>query len=279
MNDRAAQMALELVRSVHPEKVYGYLPGISPATLAALYGLDESAYAAARERFTGQTRQAAVQLLAEPKFAAAIGRLPFSPGQKALVIGESNTDAADSWLEILSHVLTDLMPCDSATLVNAAIAGQPTTMLLRYLAGALQQHRPSWVVIFAGGNDALRYGAGAGKPMVSIGETAKNLAEMRRLAIAAEARVIWLTPAPFDQERISAYPPFQAQHIWLEPDDLHAVADAIRKTAADGDLVVDLSQAFGQPADRDMLMHDGLHPSLAGQQAIARAFADQLAGP
>jgi acyl-CoA thioesterase I len=277
VSDRAAGTALELVRSVHPEKVYGYLPGMGPASLAALYGLDESAYAAARATYAAQTRQAATELLADHGFSAALRRLPFGPGQVVTVIGESNTDAADSWLEILSFMVADDPDAQGVTVVNGAIAGQPTTMLQRYLAGALLR-RPDWVVIFAGGNDALRYGAEAGKPMVSLSETASNLAEMRRLATASGARVIWVTPTPFDPGRIAAYPPFQAQHIWLEPADLHAVADAIRQTAGPGDLLVDLDQAFGAPPDPGLLMPDGLHPSLAGQQAIARAVVTQLAG-
>jgi lysophospholipase L1-like esterase len=276
MNDRAAQMADEFVRSVHPEKIFGYLPGVGPASLAALYGMDEGAYLAVRRRYSALTQQAAAELRAEPGFAAALGRLPVTAGQTVVVVGESNTDAADSWLEILSHVLAGP---DSVTLVNAAIAGQPTTMLQRCLAGALLQHRPEWVVVFGGANDALRYGSGATKPMVSIGETARNLAEMRRQSAAAGARLIWLTPGPFDPERVAAYPPFLGQNIWLEPADLRAVADVVRQSAADGDLLVDMSDVFGQPADPAMLRPDGLHPTLAGQQAIARAFVEGLAGP
>jgi lysophospholipase L1-like esterase len=56
------------------------------------------------------------------------------------------------------------------------------------------------------------------------------------------------------------------------------VDDAIRATAGDGDVVVDLSGAFGSPPDRGLLRADGLHPTLAGQQAIAKRFVGRLAG-
>jgi acyl-CoA thioesterase I len=278
MTGRAASMGEELARSIHPEKVFAFLPGMSAANLAALYGLDEPAYAAIRDRFAAQTSAAARELLAEPGFAAAVERLPFTAGQTLAVIGESTTDAADSWLEILGHLLRLRRPADAIKLVNTAISGYPTTMLQRVMSETLQRHRPSWVALFAGANDALRYGTGATRPLVTGTETARNLAEMRRQAAAAGARMIWMTPTDHDTARIAAYPPFQAQQIWLEDDDLHAVDDAIRATAGDGDVMLDLTGAFGSPPDAALLNTDGLHLTLAGQKAIARRFVERLAG-
>jgi acyl-CoA thioesterase I len=278
MSGSASSMGEELARSVHPEKVFAFLPGMTPANLAALYGLDEPAYGAVRERFRAQTAAAARDLLTEPEFAAAVDRLPFRPGQTLAVIGESTTDAADSWLEILGHVIRLRWSGDAITLVNAAISGYPTTMLQRVMTETLQRHRPSWVVLFAGGNDVLRYGAGATKPLVTGAETAQNLAEMRRQAAAAGARVTWMTPTACDTARIAAYPPFQSQQIWLQADDLRAVGDAIRRTAGAGDVVVDLADAFGSPPDTSLLRADGLHPTLAGQKVIVQRFTERLAG-
>jgi lysophospholipase L1-like esterase len=278
VTDSAASMAEELARSLHPEKVFAFLPGMTTANLAALYGLDEPAYSAIRGHFAEQTAAAARDLLAIAGFAAAVDRLPFPAGQTLAVIGESTTDAADSWLEILGHLIGLRRPGDAIRLVNAAISGYPTTMLQRVMAETLQRHRPGWVVVFAGVNDVLRYGTGATKPLVTGTETGRNLAEMRRQAVAAGARVIWMTLTACDTVRVAAYPPFQGQQIWLEDDNLRAVNDAIRTTVGDGDIVVDLSDAFGTPPDADLLRTDGLHPTLAGQKAIARRFVERLAG-
>jgi acyl-CoA thioesterase-1 len=133
-------------------------------------------------------------------------------------------------------------------------------------------------VLFLGANDVLRYGTGATKPLVTGTETARNLAEMRHQAAAAGARVIWMTPTARDTERIAGYPPFQGQQIWLKDDHLRAVNDAIRTTADAADMVVDLSDAFGGPPDAGLLNADGLHPTLAGQKAIAKRFVERLAG-
>jgi acyl-CoA thioesterase-1 len=42
------------------------------------------------------------------------------------------------------------------------------------------------------------------------------------------------------------------------------------------DPVVDLVTLFGQPPAAGLLMDDGVHPTLAGQQAIVRALVERL---
>lgn len=267
-----------LVRSIHPEKVFDFLPGMTTANLAALYGLDETAYATVRNRFECQARLAAEALLAEPPTAAAVDALAFSAGSTVAVIGESTTDAADSWCEILGQLLLLRRPDADIKLVNAAVSGYPTTMCQRVLSGVLLRHRPDWVILAVGGNDVLRYAAGAQKPLVSIAETTRNLAEMRRLVVTSGARPVWLTPAGFDVDRAASYPPLQAQQIWLREADAIAVSDSIRAQARSGDAVVDLRDTLGRPPDPAMFQPDGIHPSALGQQAIARAFVSQLRG-
>ena len=51
MTDHPARMAAALVQSIHPEKVFDFLPGLTTANLAALYGLDVATYTAVREGF------------------------------------------------------------------------------------------------------------------------------------------------------------------------------------------------------------------------------------
>jgi hypothetical protein len=67
-----------LVRSIHPEKVFEFLPGMTTVALARLYGLDEATYRAYREQFVTQVDRAADGLLAEDDIAAALESLPFA---------------------------------------------------------------------------------------------------------------------------------------------------------------------------------------------------------
>src|SRR5260370_23135081 len=100
VTDSAARMGEELARSIHPEKVFPFLPGMTTANLAALYGMDEPAYAAIRERFAAQTAATAKDLLAEPSFGAAVDRLPFADGQTLAVIRANTTHPAGPCLEV-----------------------------------------------------------------------------------------------------------------------------------------------------------------------------------
>ena len=84
--------ALEkLVPFVHREKVFGYLPGLDEARLAALYGLDLASYRAIKGRLDANARQAAQELLANSAFAARVDHLPFLPGATIVGISESVT--------------------------------------------------------------------------------------------------------------------------------------------------------------------------------------------
>lgn len=82
-----------------------------------------------------------------------------------------------------------------------------------------------------------------------------------------------MTRWPVDEARIAAYPPFQAAQFVLHDADIAAVNDFVRNQAG---VVVDLEPVFGRSPEPSFLIEDGLHPSLAGHQAIARALVERL---
>ena len=47
-------------------------------------------------------------------------------------------------------------------------------------------------------------------------------------------------------------------------------------SAASRGLVVDLQRVFGQPANPQFLLPDGLHPSFTGRKAIVKAVVERL---
>ncbi len=125
-----------------------------------------------------------------------------------------------------------------------------------------------------GGNDATRIGPEPNKPQVSPEETVKNLEEMRRLAaVLSDARWVWITPPTFDEERAAAYPPFRMGQSHWRNEDVLAIGDFVR---GQKEPVVDVQAVFGIPVDPELQGPDGVHPSLAGQKAIARAFVEGL---
>ena len=267
------QMIHELIRFTHLEKTYGYLPGMSEATAAALFGLDEAAYRDTKNRFDQNARGAAGELLEEDGFSGRVDRLSFQPDDVVLAIGDSITDDLQSWLEIVRHLLELRRPHDEIRRANAGISAQTSAMALRRFVPLVSQG-PDWVVCFLGGNDATRIGPEPNKPQVSPEETVKNLDEMRRLAaVLSDARWVWITPPTFDEERAAAYPPFRMGQSHWRNEDVLAIGDFVR---GQKEPVVDVQAVFGIPVDPELQGPDGVHPSLAGQKAIARAFVEGL---
>jgi acyl-CoA thioesterase-1 len=275
---RENPMAEGRVQYVHPEKVYGYLPGLSSAAaLASLYSLDVETYQAITRRFDTNARQAAHELLADPTFGARVDRLPFQPGTTVVGVGESDMDDLQSWLEILRHLLELRRPQDQIRVVNDGVSGQTTTQALRRLVPVLEQ-QPAWIICALGANDVVRYGVQPIKTQVSPEETARNFAGLRHLAATrTTARWVWVTRWVADEARVAAYPAFRQAQFALRNEDFGAVSDIILQQADPVDPVVDLRAAIGYPPDPALLEPDGLHPSLAGHRAIARALVERLA--
>jgi acyl-CoA thioesterase I len=268
------QMIYELVRFTHLEKTYGYLLGMSNATAAALFGLDEAAYQDTKKRFDENARGAASELLEVDGLADRVDRLPFRSEDVVLAIGDSITDDLQSWLEILRHLLGLRRPQDGIRVVNQGVSAQTTAMALRRFVPNVVTQEPDWVICFLGGNDVTRVGPEPNKAQVGLQETIENLEAMRRITSAlTDARWVWITPPTFDEGRAAAYPPFQMGHSHWHNADVLAIAEYIREQE---DPVVDLQAVFGLPADSELQGPDGVHPSLAGQRAIARAFVERL---
>lgn len=263
-----------IVQFTHPEKVYFYVPGFEDeAVLASLYGLDVDTYRRIKDHFAAAARATAEELIADASFAARVDRLPFQPGQLVVAIGESDTDDLQSWLEIVRHLLDLRRPNDGIRVFNAGISGQLTTQAHnRFLPIIMQQ--PDWIVCALGANDANRNGPEPTLTLVSPDETARNLAELRRRAEAqTEARWIWMTRPPINEERMAAYPVFQqVMTVWRNAD-IDAVNDFMRQQP---EPVVDIQVALGRPPAPELQMPDGLHPTLAGHRAMAKTFVEQL---
>jgi lysophospholipase L1-like esterase len=267
-----SEMAEFLVQFIHFEKIVApFGVSLDDEQLAPYYGLDVAAYRQLKERFAANARQAAEELLAEDAFANRVDRLPFAPGETVLAAGDSITDDLQSWAAILRHLLDLRRPDDQIQVVNDGISGDTTTDVLGRLLQSLAA-QPATVICFLGTNDAFRIGGPTAKTRVSLGETALNFAALRQLgADAGVANWAWITCPPCDEATFAANP--YAAQFRLSNDDLQAIADLLRTQP---EPVVDLVALFGVPPAADLMLADGVHPSLAGQQAIARALVERL---
>lgn len=255
-----------------PERGFHLVPSLDDTLRAALLGLDATTYRASKEHCQAKARQAAEELLEEPSFAVCVDRLPFEEGATLLGIGDSLTDDFQSWLEILRHLLDIQRPHDDIRVLNAAVGGQTSSLVLGRFHTILEQ-RADWILCLLGVNDAQRIGSRASKTLVSVEETARNLSAIRQLAVETGARWVWLTPPTIHEERIAANSFLQPLQLRLCNEDLEAVGDVVRRQP---EVVVDVQAVFGRPAAASFLLPDGIHPSLAGHKAIARAVVERL---
>lgn len=262
----------------HPEKMLAALPGgqeIGDEMLASFFGTDVRTYREIKSTFAERARRCAHELLQDARFARFVDRLPFGAGSTVVGLGDSITDDSQSWLEILRHLLAERRPDDGIRLVNAGISGDTTSGLLGRFLDVLEGN-PAWIITLIGTNDVAFVRDPRTKSLVGREETGKNLRALRDLAERlSEAQLVWMTPPPAIEDRVIEDSPLTGP-TWRNAD-LAELARLVREVAGE-DPLVDLWETFGDPAKPEFLLPDGLHPSLAGQKAIAAALVERLSG-
>ena len=260
---------------VHLDKVYGRLPGWDDATVAAVWGIAPETLADIKAGFAQAAERTARELLDEPDFAAHLKAWPMPADSTIAVIGDSYVDDWQSWCEMLSRALRLAVPERGYTLLNAGFSGDTTAdAIMRFMRVVPQ--KPDYVIAAVGTNDARLHGLHEGvQPLISPHDTARNLEALRRLA-AAQLSVKgwwWLTPGQVIEERMRKHWYLSPGQVWVRNRDLDVIADIV---CAREEPVLDLRGVIGTPAESTLLMDDGLHPSLEGHKAIARAVAKRL---
>jgi acyl-CoA thioesterase-1 len=230
------------------------------AVEAALHLTDVATLRRVREQLRARAREAGAYL---PEGLADSWGL--APGSIVVALGDSITDDAVSWAEILRAPLER----DGITLLNAGLSGDTTADLLRRLYGVAALE-PALVITMIGTNDAQRHG-NVGKPLLSVGETAANLRAIRSWLRSCGTRTAWLTPPPVDEAALAtacAPRPFAIHNA-----DVRHIAAAIAQFP---DPMVQSAQVLGDPPRGGVLLDDGVHPSDAGQALLAAALVRAL---
>ena len=262
-----------IIQFQHPEKTLAGMPGMNDALVAMLHNIDLVTYQTIKTHFDDNARNAAMDLLSDPAFAARVDRLPFVAGEIIVGLGDSITDDYQSWLEILRHLLALRRPQDSLTVINAGISGDTTANLISRFLDVVNA-KPDWIFCFVGTNDARLHGESPTKTLLSLSETAANLHMLRHYAAKqTQAEWVWLTPATVLEDWISVDWFLGPLQLGWRNSDMAAIAELMHTLP---DPVVDLQAVFGTPANPDYLLPDGLHPSLAGQKAIVTALIERL---
>ncbi|MEN1969540.1 SGNH/GDSL hydrolase family protein [Lentibacillus sp. N15] len=263
----------KMIQMQHPEKLLKFARQLDEKTLAAIYGMDADTYLDIRRQLEQQAEEAEDQLLANSVFADKVKQLPFKAGETVIGAGESTTDDLLSWFEILRHLLKKGRTQDNISVINEGISGNTSTQLLGRF-GSIVAQNPDWIICMIGGNDVLRLGPEPTQTQVSAKESARNISEIRRIAaVNGDARWVWITPPPVNDERIAIFPPFRRGQLNWRNEDIHVVGNVIRDQS---DPVIDTQKKFGMPASPEWMQMDGLHPSISGHKQIVTWLVETL---
>lgn len=260
-------------RFIHPQKQAfvqrAGLDDASATTFAAqLAGVTSSQLTRYQSEFA-----AAVAVSAAEVEAGFASHLPFRPGERILALGDSITDDSLSWASHLQCYLDAHRPHDDIQVVNAGITGNTTQEAIARI-DRLSAAQPTWVIQLLGTNDARCHGR-ARVRMQSIEETRRNLDLLARLVDEElGARYVSMTPPPVVAADADAWAPFQEELITWREADIAEIADAVRMQ---GGVVADVHRVLSDDLT-DMLLPDGVHPTLAGQRRILETLLATLAG-
>ncbi len=165
-----------------------------------------------------------------------------------LVVGDSLSAGFglaihETWTSLLEQRITS--NGHPHRVVNASISGDTTRGGLARLAGALERHTPSVVLIGLGGNDGLR-----GIPVTEI---RRNLAEMIQISESAGARVLLAG--------VHIPPNYGPRYT----ESFHAIYHELAQEYGTG-LVPFILE--GVALDETLMQEDGIHPNAAAQAVI-----------
>lgn len=167
---------------------------------------------------------------------------------------------------IIQELLAARRPNDNISVVASATSGDTTSHGLVQISEVLSG-RPDWVLFFIGLTDARTLGPEPTKTNVHHEETARNFTELRsRVTNETGARCLWITPVAVNENQVSKHWALSRFGVSFRNDDIAKVAMAMHGL---GDPVVDLFQRLDPSSLNELLMDDGLHFTLAGQQRIA----------
>jgi len=197
--------------------------------------------------------------------------------------GDSITQAVEvsiekTWLSLLGTMLRDRWPKTPWTMINAGIGGNTSREGLARMEKDVLSHRPNWVLIEFGGNDATN----ESHRHVSRDEFRTNLCTMRdRLRdISAKMALVMFPPV------------IDAWHSWTSCADIAATGgpdrtvEQYRETTRQlahseklplADIDAALRTACKNDATETFIRSCGVHLTEAGNRVVAKTVFDTLA--
>lgn len=242
---------------------------------AGFYGLDRQIYQKMLSRFDEQAEQAAGEVLKDSDCLQMLSKLPFSKTHKIAVLADALTDDLQGWFAIFRHVLDLGIPGASFEYIDAAMAETTSSDALRRVEGSVLVHKPDWVLIALGSEDAMRPNITTGRCLTSLAEFWENVNSIESAVLAnCSNPPIWITPPPAISEQMQKSPLLSGTIL---EEDLKNYREVV---AGKKGIVVDpLGTRMENPPAAWNYTNDGFHLSLAGHvQTVKHLLKAMVSG-
>ena len=275
-NELSIEALEHLIAFFHLEKNIYHAPNPNAyfAHAHEFFNTSQTTYACVKKKIKDKINAVCEQLLCEQHFKQQVLELPFSKDSKIIALGDSYTDYALSWFNLLAHCCHLCRQQDNIEFINLAVSGHTSTNVLSTLIQTVK-YQPQFTFCLCGTNDARRNGRGIDKVLVSIDETRKNYHAIQSfMSQRTDSRMIWLTPCRIIEEKILHDPLLSTFELSWKNRDLDACSTAVKNL---GQPYIDLNCIFGAQPPADLFLADGLHPNIDGQCAILKEVLSYLA--
>lgn len=186
--------------------------------------------------------------------------------------GQGVTEAK-TYRKVLQRRLQQGLGLD-VTVINAGADGDITSLALHRMERDVLKHKPHWVTIMFGVNDAgffRPFGPPAAFPRVVPEQFENNLLEIVGRIAGIKAQPVLVTPVPMSRHYGLARLPYYRER------GLNGLVERyvriIHQVGKKKDVrVVDVFRAFQRVENWHDLVPDGVHPNAAGQAVVAKVL-------
>jgi len=188
-------------------------------------------------------------------------------------VGHAGVNEAETYRHLLQTELSEAASM-AVKVINAGLNSDTTKGALARLEQDVLRHKPDYVTIMFGVNDAGYYrpnGPVAGTPRTTKDDFRKNLRLIVERISAMGAQPILATPVPMSKYYWLADLPAYREHGLNYLVDEYA--NVIRELAEEVNVpLIDPHRAFSENPNTQEFVPDGIHPDKTGQRLIADLF-------
>ncbi len=188
-------------------------------------------------------------------------------------VGHADVNEEDTYCHLLQTELSEATGV-AVKVINAGLNADTTTGALARLEQDVLRHKPDYVTIMFGVNDAGYYrpnGPVANTPRTAKEDFKENLRLIIERVLAIGAQPVLVTPVPMSKYYWLADLPAYREHGLNYLVDEYS--NIIRDLAEEMNVpLIDVNCAFSSDQKAQELVPDGIHPDKGGQRRIADLF-------